>query len=398
MINDPAGVKRVLVDNVANYPKTEFERQAFTGLFGTGLLGSDGELWREHRRIMAPSFHPSSVGAYAPAMTAISAAFRARWDERAGHMVDAADEMSLLTLKIIAKTMFSSESKDAVDLIGRTMKQGFSATQFSLIDTLPIIGPAHMRRSELRLGEAFGAMGAVVSRFIAQRQANQDGGEADLLTRLLAARDESGVQLTPKEIQDEVITIFIAGHETTAVAMAWIWYLLSQQPREEATLHAELARVLGGRPPRHEDLQSLTYTRRVVEEALRLYPPASGLATRVCMSDDEICGRKIAAGSNIVIAPFVMHHHPRLWNNPERFDPDRFSPDRIAERHRFAYLPFGAGSRICIGQLLAISELVIILATLAQTHRLHLAPSARVGFVQNITLRPRNLLMTVERR
>jgi len=390
LVNDPAGVKRVLVDNVANYPKTDFERCGLTILFGAGLLGSGGEIWRRHRRIMASVFHPTSLGAHLSAMAATSESFRERLDARVGEEIDATREMSILTLRIISEAMFSSDSEEAVHLIGAAFADGGRAEKMSL----PTRGRA---RQKARMERSFPSIDALVYRLVKKRMENEHH-RSDLLGRMISARDEAGVQMTEREICDEVLTVFVAGHETTAAAMGWIWYLLSERPCEEARLHEELARVLDGRTPRRDDMQDLVFTRQLIEEVLRFYPPVTGLATRACLADDTICGRIIPAGASIAISPFVMHHHRCLWDDPERFDPDRFSPARRARHHRFSYLPFGAGPHICIGQVLAINELVVILSTLAQTHRLRVAPRARVGFAQHLTFRPANLRMIVERR
>jgi cytochrome P450 len=196
-----------------------------------------------------------------------------------------------------------------------------------------------------------------------------------------------------------VVTIFIAGHETTAQALSWTWYLLSQHPAVEARLHAELDAALGGRTAGQDDLPKLAYTRRVIEESMRIYPTAPAISNRVARGDDEIGGFKVKKGQSIAIAPWLLHHHRRLWDEPGRFDPDRFLPEHSAGRHRFAYLPFGGGPRVCIGQMLAMNEAVLILASLAQRYQLRLAPGQVVQPQANITLRPKyGLKMTLEHR
>lgn len=399
MVSDPAGVKRVMIDNVANYPKTEMERRFFTALFGAGLLGTDGETWRRHRKIMAPAFDPRSVASYGPAISRACEQFQAGWDAVPdGGEVDVAADMSTLTLRIIAGAMFSTDTEDVIDLVAATMKDGFDIGQFSILDILPVVGPMRMRRYERRMAEQFRPLDAAIDRMIDARE--KDPGAADLLNRLVTAYDENGDKaLTAREVRDQVITIFIAGHETTAQAMNWTWYVLSQHPAAEARLHAELDAVLAGRTPQQEDLPRLDYTRRVIEESMRLYPTAPGLSTRSCLADDEVCGVKIKKGSQVGVAPWVLHHHRRLWDEPERFDPDRFLPERSAGRPRFAYMPFGAGPRVCIGQVLAMNEATLILASLAQRYRLRLAADQQVALQANVTLRPRyGLRMTLEKR
>jgi len=401
LVSDPVGVKRVLVDNVANYPKSEMEQRFFRALFGDGLVGTEGELWRRHRRIMAPAFDPRSVAGYGPAITRACDAFYAQWDAAPeGGVVDLPGDMSALTLRIIAGTMFSVDTDEVIELVADTMKSGFDISQFNILDVLPITGPIRMRRRERRMAEQFRPLDAAINRMIDAREKDPQGPAADLLGRLITAHDESGdTAMTAREIRDQVITIFIAGHETTAQALNWTWYLLSQHPDVEARLHEELASVLGGRTPTQEDLPRLAYTRRVIEESMRIYPTAPGISARVAKAEDEICGVKVRKGEHIAIAPWILHHHRRLWDQPERFDPDRFLPERSAGRHRFAYLPFGGGPRVCIGQVLAMNEAVMILASLAQRYSLRLAPGQEVGFQANVTLRPKyGLNMTIHKR
>jgi cytochrome P450 len=204
--------------------------------------------------------------------------------------------------------------------------------------------------------------------------------------------------MTPKEVRDQVVTIFMAGHETTSQALSWTWYLLSQHPTAEAKLHAELTAVLGGRTPRYDDLANLPYARMVIEESMRLYPPAHTLAREPVVAD-EILGHRVPAGAAILIVPWLLHRKPSLWENPDRFDPERFAPERASARPRFAYIPFGAGPRICIGAAFAMAEATLILATIAQRYRLHLKPGHPVEPQGLITLRPRyGLRMQLERR
>lgn len=400
LVSDPAGLKQVLIDKVANYPKTAMENRFFRALFGDGLLSSEGDTWKTHRRIMAPSFDPRSVAGYADTMARTSAEFAERWAELPdGAERDVSDEMTALTLDIISKTMFSA---DASEMTGQTgvalQKAGEAAFQFNLLDVLPIIGPIRMKQREKLMGEIFAGMDAGIERLVAARKANP--GQTDLLGRLVAALDEeTGAGLSAKEVRDEVLTIFVAGHETTASAMTFVWYVLSQQPEWEKKLHAELAEVLGGRTPTEADLPNLRLTRRIIEETMRIYPPAPGLSARVALEADEIGGQKIPKGGMVVISSWVLHRHRALWDNPETFDPDRFLPERSAGRPRFAYLPFGGGPRVCIGQVLAMTEATLILATLAQRFRLRLKEGHQVAIQNRITIRPRDgLPMRIERR
>jgi cytochrome P450 len=222
-----------------------------------------------------------------------------------------------------------------------------------------------------------------------------------LLARLIAARDEqTGGGMSAQEVRDHVITIFLAGHETTAMAMTWTWFLLSQHPEVESKLHAELDSVLGGRAPTHEDLGKLTYARMVVEESMRIYPPVHTIG-REAIADDTLAGKRVPKGSTILISPWVLHRHLKLWDNPGRFDPERFSPERVAARPRFSYLPFGGGKRICIGAAFALAEATILLATLGQRYSLRVVPGHPVEPQGLITLRARHgmkMLLTPRNR
>jgi cytochrome P450 len=223
----------------------------------------------------------------------------------------------------------------------------------------------------------------------AARVPNLADAPNDLLTRLVAAKDpEGGAGLTPQEIRDEVITIFVAGHETTAVALTFAWYLLAHHPDVEARLHAELDRVLGARAPSGADIENLPYTRQVIEEAMRLYPPAPAVTGRRAVAADDICGTAVQPGDRILISTWVLHRHAALWDDALAFDPERFSPERSAGRHRFAYLPFGGGPRICIGMGMAMQEAVLILAALAGRFRLRMQTPQDVRIAARITIAP----------
>jgi cytochrome P450 len=401
MVHDPEGVRRVLLDNVANYPKEELSNRFFTAMFGEGLLSAEPAMWRRHRKIMAPSFAPAVVASYGQAMAAESQAFAERWAQQPdGADVDMAEEMKRLTLAIICETMFSSDADELVALAGTALGFTRDALNFGLLDIMPIIGPIRLEAKRKALHEDFSAMDGAIYRMIEEREKNLANAPDDFLTRLVAAKDpDGGAGLSAKEIRDEIITIFEAGHETTAVAMTFTWYLLSQHPQVEATLHAELDAVLGGRTPTAEDVANLPYTRQVIEEAMRLYPPAPAVTGRRALADDEICGMKVKAGDRVMISTWVLHRHRTLWENPETFDPDRFSAERSEGRPRFAYLPFGAGPRICIGLGLAMQEAILILATLAQRFQPRLTTPQAVKLAARITLSPEGgLKMKLQRR
>ena len=400
-LNDPAAIKHVLVDKVANYPKTELERRFFVAVFGDGLLSSDGETWRAHRKIMAPAFDPRSVASYAPTMAREAEAFRTRWDGLAeGASLDIAADMTGLTLKIIAQTMFSTDSEELAALIDGAVRRAQAALDVNLLDLVPMIGGLRFRARERTMRRIFSGLDETLDQLIAAREASPEGAPADLLTRLIAAKDaDTGARMTAKEVRDQVVTIFLAGHETTAAAMTWVWYLLSQHPAQAARLHAELDDVLGGRTPSADDVARLPYARRVVEETMRLYPPAPGVMNRQAAAADVIEGQPIRLGEVMVISSWLTHRNPKFWPDPERFDPERFLTARSAGRPRYAYLPFGAGPHVCIGAALSMTETILILATLAQYYRLDLAAGETVELQQIVTLRPRGgLKMVLSRR
>lgn len=392
VVSDPQGVKRVLLDNVANYPKTQMETEMLGAIVGEGLLVSQGEKWKSHRRLMSPSFDFRSILSYAPAMVAAAESFTNAWSQRSDRApVDIAEEMTNLTLRVISNTMFSADGEILGELVDSSLRRMGEAIDFNLLDIMPVIGPPRMKRKMARIHANFLTMDATMQKLIQARGTVEGRPPHDLLDRLIAARDgETGTRLTNDEVRDEVVIIFLAGHDTTALALTYTWYLLSQHPEVESKLHAELARVLAGRTPTYDDLAKLPYTKMVIEEAMRLYPPAPGLSNRAVLEDDEVAGVKIPKGAQVAVIPWVIHRHRLLWDNPETFDPERFSPERSQGRHRFAYLPFGGGPRVCIGMALALVEAQLILATIAQRFRLTLIPDQIIVLQHRITMRPRD--------
>jgi cytochrome P450 len=400
ILNEPGAIRYVLLDNAANYIKSEVGRRLLEPGLGRGLLTSEGETWRRHRRIMAPSFDPRSIVGYAPIMTEVTQDLLAKWDALPeGSETDVAAAMMHATLHIISKAMFSADSDEVVDVVESGVNRYQTIVRPSLLDLLHF--PLWLARliSPIPTEGIFDAFDQKIDRLLTERGRTPEAEPKDLLARLIAARDsETGGGMTAKEVRDQVVTIFMAGHETTSQALSWTWYLLSQHPAVEAKLHAELADVLGGRTPRYDDIANLRYTRMVIEESMRLYPPAHTTG-RQPLAADEILGHRIPAGAEVLIMPWLIHRKPQLWEDPERFDPERFSPERSAARPRFAYIPFGAGPRICIGAAFAMTEAILILATIAQRYRLHLKPGFPVEPQGLITLRPRyGLQMRLERR
>jgi cytochrome P450 len=400
-VSDPAGIKRILLDNAANYPKTPFDVHILSTAFGDGLLTSDGDKWRAHRRVMSPSFDSRSIASYAPAITRAAEARLDAWDAKGDNAeIDIAREMAILTLDVISRTMFSADSDALQSHLEETIRKALGEINFGLQHIAPIIGPFLLKRKLTRIRANFEAMDAAMQRLIRGRDKRAIAPPQDLLDRLIAATDgETGFRMTGEEVRDEVVIIFLAGHETSALAATYVWYLLSLHPEEEAKLHAEIDAVVGGRAPTHADLEKLSYTRMVIEEAMRLYPPAPMLTGRVARQADEVCGRHIPPGTELAVLPWVVHRHRTLWEEPDRFDPQRFSRERSMTRPRFAYLPFGGGPRVCIGAQLAMAEVSLLVATMAQRYRLKLVPGQDIVLLHRVTLRPRSgIRMRLERR
>ena len=400
MVNDPEGVRRILLDNVANYPKNDLEIEFFSAMFGEGLLSAPGPKWRVHRKVMAPSFGTRTVESYAPAMVETTLAFSRQWQTLPNAAeIDIAEAMKVLTLKIICRTMFSTDADELAGIARGALEFAQGSLEFGLLDVLPVIGPRRIKRTVDAIRAQFKSMDTAIYRLISEREKIRDEAPKDFLTRLVAAKDpDDGAGLNASEVRDEVITIFMAGHETTAVTMTWVWYLLSQHPAEETKLHQELDAVLAGRVPTVDDLPNLAYTRMIIEEAMRVYPPAPGISIRQAKEADEVCGFKVSPGLQILISPWILHRHRRLWDEPERFDPTRFSKEASDKRPRFAYLPFGGGPRVCIGAALAMTEATLILAVLAQKFRLRLKEPQEVKLQTRITLRPKHELMMILQR
>jgi len=391
IINDPAAIKQVLLDNVANYEKTEITRRVLEPGLGKGLITLEGETWRRHRRTMAPAFDHRSIASFTPVMTGAAEELLSAWSRLgAGAGIDVAEDMMEVTLKIISRTMFSSDSDDIMTIMGGAAGRYQAQIRPNILDLLGLplwIAAIGRKKAADRVFDEFDTL---IDRLIETRARDPSNGPKDLLARLIAARDEqTGGGMSAQEVRDHVITIFMAGHETTAMAMTWAWYLLSQHPAVENKLHAELDAVLGGRAPSQEDLAKLPYTRMVIEETMRIYPTVPAME-REALAEDTLMGRRVPKGSTVMIVPWVLHRHVKLWPNPARFDPERFSPEQSAARPRFTYLPFGGGRRICIGAAFSLAEATVLLATLAQRFRLRLVPGHPVEPQGLITLRPRH--------
>lgn len=393
----PDHVRHVLVENVDNYPKG-FSHDKLRIALGNGLLTSGGQLWKYQRKLMQPTYTPKGVAQFADIMVDSADQMLARWRLLKGRETTLVvnQEMMRLAMSVISRSMFgidiSEDFRDAGQALMDILEFA-SARSTSFIDP-PLYVPTPMNR---RFKHALETIDTFLYGIIRERQ-HQGPGD-DLLSLLMTARDEeTGAVMDEKQLRDEVLITFFAGHETTAQLLTWTWYLLSKSPHVEEKLHAEVDTVLNGRKPTLDDMPSLVYTRQILDETLRLYSPVA-ITARDPLADDEIAGRLIPAGSMITITPFITHRHPEFWDNPEGFMPERFDPAEVKKRPRYAYYPFGAGPRICIGQHFALMEAVLVLAEVSQYYRLKLIPGLWVEPQFMGTLRPsRDVLMTLEER
>ncbi|HUQ83213.1 MAG TPA: cytochrome P450, partial [Gemmatimonadaceae bacterium] len=363
LFSHPDLVRDVLVTNHRNFHKGRGLERAKM-LLGDGLLTSEGDFHLRQRRLAQPAFHRQRIAAYGATMAKHAVARRDRW--RDGLTIDAHEEMMALTLAIVGKTLFDADVEHEAEEIGAALATTFESFNFgfflpfgALLEKLPLPATLRFRKARARLD-------ATIYRIIEERR-RSGADRGDLLSMLLLAQDTEGdgTGMTDLQLRDEAMTIFLAGHETTANALTWTWYLLSQHPHVEARLHAEIDAALGGRAPTADDLPALPYTRMVLAESMRLYPPA-WIVGRRAMRPFEASGYTIPARSIVLACQYVMHRDPRWFPDPERFDPQRFAPERQAERPKFAYFPFGGGPRVCIGEQFAWMEGIILLATIAQ--------------------------------
>jgi cytochrome P450 len=396
LLNHPDYIKDVLVRNNRMFKKGRGLERA-KRLLGEGLLTSEGEFHRRQRRLSQPAFHRKRIMAYAEVMTHYAERTAERWQD--GATLDISQEMMRLTLAIVGKTLFDADVEAEAEEIGEALTtvlhQFQSFTMLILGDLAQKLPLPQIRRFE----KAKARLDATIYRMINERRA---GGEdkGDLLSMLLLAQDEEGDggRMTDVQLRDEAMTIFLAGHETTANALTWTWYLLSQNPEAEARLHAELDEVLGGKLPTYEDVARLKYTEKVLAESMRLYPPAFTLGRRA-LQDYQAGGYTIPAGSIVLMSQYLMHRDPRYFPDPLRFDPERFTPEAQALRPKFAYFPFGGGPRLCIGEPFAWMEGVLLLATLAQRWQMRLVPGHPVMPRPTVTLRPKyGMRMILTRR
>jgi cytochrome P450 len=396
LVNHPDHVKHVLHDHHANYQKGPLYRR-LKPVAGEGLLTSEGALWRRQRRLAQPAFSRERIAGFAPSMTARTRAMLDRWASHAdrGTLVDVHAELMRLTLAILGDTVFGMDlarESGALTQAVTTVIEITNRRVYSLVP-LPLAWPTPENR---RYRRALAVLDAVIDDMIAARR-RATSPTNDLLSIWMQARDEdTGERMSDRQLRDEAMTMLIAGHETTALVLSFTAHLLAGHPDAERMLQDEIARTLGDRLPTAEDTARLPFTSLVIHEALRLYPPAWFFSRRALRAD-TIGGRTIPAGSAVLLVPYLMHRNPAYWDDPAAFDPQRFTAERSAGRPRFAYVPFAAGPRQCIGSGFALMEAQLILAMIAQRYRLRPVPGRALELDASITLRPRGgLPMTLQ--
>jgi len=383
LLNHPDDIQRMLATEQRSFVKGRALGRVKI-LLGEGLLTSEGARHLRQRRLMQPAFHRDRIAGYGAVMAEYALQTTAAWQD--GSVLDVHEEMMGLTRGIAGKTLFDLDVGHDPGGVQEAIALSLKLYRYAvlpmggLVEYLPLPLVRRVHRARARLN-------AWLAETIRERRAD-GGARTDLLSVLLAARDEDGSEMSDGEVRDELVTLLLAGHETTAVALSWTWYLLSSHPVVQAKLHAELDAVLERRLPTAADTARLPYTRMVLAEAMRLYPPA-WIIERRAMRDFTTRGRLVPAGSLVFASPFLVHHDARWYDDPERFDPERWLPARNEKRHKFVYFPFGAGTRVCIGEQFAWMEGVLILATIAQRWRLANDPTHEVAMEPLVTLRPK---------
>jgi cytochrome P450 len=392
LIDRPDVIEEVLVHNASAFRKSKMLQLARV-MLGDGLLTAEGEHHLRHRKLIQPVFYRDRLAGYARTVTECAMRARSRWQP--GQTFDVAQEMQRLTLAVVGRTLFGSDVEEDAAHIGTALSDLLSA-----FDTMLMPGAALLQRLSLtprlrRVSRARRELDRFVYRMIAERREKR-ANYGDLLSLLIDASAEGSGRLTDTEVRDEALTLLLAGHETTANALTWTWYLLSQHPEAEARFHQELRDILGDREPEWDDIPRLSYTERVLSESMRLYPPAWAIG-RQNQAQLRLFNSLVRAKSIVVMSPWVTHRNPTLWPDPERFDPDRFLPEEKARRPKFAYFPFGGGPRVCIGERFAWMEAMLVLAAVGRRWRFCLVRGHPVQVHARLTLRPRfGMKMTAE--
>ena len=385
-LNDPAAIETVLVTQSRRFIKGR-GLQANRDLFGNGLLTSEGDFWRRQRRLAQPAFHKERIAAYGRMMVEFTSAALSLWAN--GERFDLQREMTQLTLTIVARALFATEVSATRDLMGRALAAVMERNLRGRM-LIPVLRSLPTPVN-LRYWRAIRQLDRIVYGIIAERRKRTQKHD-DLLQMLLDAQDENGQGMTDRQLRDEVLTLMLAGHETTALALSWTFYLLATHPQVERRLIEEIHHALRGQTPTPDDFPRLPFTECVVKESMRLYPPAY-ILTRMAIEDCEVAGYVVPRGATVLISPWVMQRNPRFYQDPETFNPDRWNPREgggiVESIPRFAYLPFGGGPRVCIGSAFALMEVRLMLVTILQRYHFELAPEPPVEPLPVITLRQR---------
>jgi cytochrome P450 len=400
IVNCPAGVQQVFVTNARNYRKSPSNSATLTPLLGQGLFVSEGDLWTRQRKVMTPAVAHGRMADYARIVIAAGTeavdAWKAKGDQ--AFEVDVNEPFTILTAEVISQIMFGYR----LGAQGGELYEAFKAYQETAgrVHVAELLGlPAWLPNPGRRSGrKAVARFDAVIADILAAGRRRGVAAPDDLLNMLFSFRDEAGQPMSPVLMRDEVASIFLAGHETTAITLAWAFYLLDRHPMVEARVHEEVDRVLGDRVPVGGDLERLPFCRAVIDETLRLFPPVH-IFSRQALADDVVCGHLVPKGSFVNVASWVLHRHKLFWKDPQEFRPERFLPENADQIERFAYIPFGTGPRVCLGKHLGILEATMLFAMVAKSFRLRLKPGTAVEPLGRMTLRPRwGMPMVVEPR
>lgn len=397
IVSDPDMAKHILQENNRNYRKS-FGYEVLRLLLGNGLVTSEGDFWRTQRRLMQPAFHRDRLAAFSKIMTDECTVLINKWKALPDKtVVNLSHDLMEMTLAIICKAMFSTDVAEAVEVVNREFNVANEKLVHRMMQPfripLWVPTPGNMRESY-----AYSELKKIVNTVIAKRRKSTERYD-DLMAMLMEMKDEdTGEMMSDEQIRDEVVTIFLAGHETTSVALTWLFHCLDENPEAEAKLLHEEKAVLNGRTPLLEDLRQLEYTRMVIEEAMRMYPPVWAVG-RHTLEDDVLGGYLLPKGTNCLISIHSIHHNPKYWPEPEKFIPERFTKQNSKDRHRFIYFPFGGGPRLCIGNNFALMEMQLAVPMIVQHFKLHKPKGFKFELDPLITMRPKpEMRMLVNRR
>ena len=391
MFNHPDHIEEI-TRRQHRFFKKDFFIESLRPLLGNGLLTSEGEEWRRQRAMAQPAFQAKQIQQYAATMVAFTQKMLATW--KPDQSADLHHEMMRLTAQIVTKTLFDADVNDDEGSIGKDLEiaMTFYANPLAMWPAWRYVPTP----TNLRFTRTLKRLNAIIYQLIGERRATGTAGRTDLLSRLLEAADEDGKKMSDTELRDQLMTLFLAGHETTALTLTFAFYLLAQDAAAEAKLHAEIDRVLGDRPPTSDDVAKLTFAEWVIKESMRLYPPAWTIG-REALEDCEIGGYQVRKGTQLLMSQWVVHRDPRFWNEADRFHPDRWGEEATKNLPRCAYFPFGDGPRICIGSSFAMMEAILLLATIVQRYRLELVKGQELHLVPSVTMRPRDGVQMIPR-